>query len=41
MSLNSRDLDDAYALRRYDVQWRSLKAGALLALIVVGIALLV
>jgi hypothetical protein len=41
MSLHSPELDDGYAWRRYDAQWRSLKAGALLAALVVVIAFIV
>jgi len=33
--------DDGYAWRRYDASWRSVKAGALLAVLVAAIALLV
>jgi hypothetical protein len=40
VSLNSPDHDD-YATRRYDVSWRSVKAGALLAVLLAAIALLV
>jgi hypothetical protein len=40
VSLNSPDHDD-YATRHYDASWRSVKAGALLAALVVAIALLV
>jgi hypothetical protein len=40
VSLNSPDHDD-YATRRYDASWRSVKAGALLAVLVAAIALLV
>jgi hypothetical protein len=40
VSLNSPDHDD-YQSRHYDVSWRSVKAGALLAALVVAIALLV
>ena len=39
-SMNSPDHDD-YASRHYDVTWRSVKAGALLAVLVVAIAFLV
>jgi len=41
VSLNSPDHDDEYAWRHYDASWRSVKAGALLAALVVAIALLV
>ncbi len=41
VSLNSPEPDDEYAWRRYDASWRSVKAGALLAALVVAIALLV
>ena len=40
MSLNSPEMDDGYASRSYDAQWRSLKAGALLAALIVAIAFL-
>jgi hypothetical protein len=40
VSLNSPEPDD-YASRHYDASWRSVKAGALLAVLVVAIALLV
>jgi hypothetical protein len=41
VSLNSPDPDDGYAWRHYDASWRSVKAGALLAALVVAIAFLV
>lgn len=41
VSLNSPDHDDEYAWRHYDASWRSVKAGALLAALVVAIAFLV
>jgi hypothetical protein len=41
VSLNTPEPDDSYALRRYDASWRSVKAGALLAALVVAIAFLV
>jgi hypothetical protein len=41
VSLNSPDPDDSYALRRYDASWRSVKAGALLAVLVAALAFLV
>ncbi len=40
VSLNSPEPDD-YASRHYDVRWRSVKAGALLAVLVAAIAFLV
>jgi hypothetical protein len=40
VSLNSPEHDD-YATRRYDASWRSVKAGAVLAVLVVALALLV
>jgi hypothetical protein len=40
VSLNSPEPDD-YAARRYDVSWRSVKAGALLAALVAAIAFLI
>jgi hypothetical protein len=40
VSLNAPEPDD-YASRHYDASWRSVKAGALLAVLVVAIALLV
>jgi hypothetical protein len=39
VSLNAPDPDD-YASRHYDASWRSVKAGALLAALIVAIALL-
>jgi len=39
--MNSPHDDDDYAWRHYDASWRSVKAGALLAALVVAIALLV
>jgi hypothetical protein len=41
VSLNSPEPDDDYARRHYDASWRSVKAGALLAVLIVAIALLV
>ena len=41
VSLNSPDPDDGYAWRHYDASWRSVKAGALLAALVVALAFLV
>ncbi|MDQ7249098.1 hypothetical protein [Dongia sedimenti] len=41
MSLNSPEPHDEYAWRHYDASWRSVKAGALLAALVVAIAFLV
>ena len=41
VSLNSPDHDDGYASRHYDASWRSVKAGALLAALIVAIAFLV
>jgi hypothetical protein len=38
--MNSPEPDDEYAWRHYDASWRSVKAGALLAALVVAIALL-
>jgi hypothetical protein len=40
VSLNSPEPDD-YASRHYDVSWRSVKAGALLAALIAAIAFLV
>jgi hypothetical protein len=40
VSLNSPDPDD-YARHHYDASWRSVKAGALLAMLIVAIAFLV
>jgi hypothetical protein len=41
VSLNSPQRDDDYASRHYDASWRSVKAGALLAVLIVAIAFLV
>ena len=41
VSLNSPEPDDEYAWRHYDASWRSVKAGALLAVLVAALALLV
>jgi len=41
VSLNTPEPDDSYALRHYDASWRSVKAGALLAALIVAIAFLV
>ncbi|HVM86213.1 MAG TPA: hypothetical protein VMW18_20125 [Candidatus Binatia bacterium] len=41
MTLNSPEPDDGYAWRHYDADWRSLKAGALLAVLVIALAFLV
>jgi len=41
MPLNSPELDDGYAWRGYDAQWRSLRAGALLAVVVIIVAFIV
>jgi len=41
VSMNSPEPDDGYFWRHYDANWRSVKAGALLAALVVAIALLV
>lgn len=35
---NHLESDDGYPWRRYDGEWRSLKAGALLAVVVVALA---
>jgi len=40
LTMNSPDPDD-YAGRHYDASWRSVKAGALLAILIVAIAFLV
>jgi hypothetical protein len=40
VSMNSPEPDD-YASRHYDVSWRSVKAGALLAALIAAIAFLV
>jgi len=41
VSLNTPEPDDSYAARHYDASWRSVKAGALLAVLVVALAFLV
>lgn len=41
VSLNSPEPNDGYAWRSYDASWRSVKAGALLAALVVALAFLV
>ncbi len=41
VSLNSPDPHDDYGWRHYDASWRSVKAGALLAALIVAIAFLV
>jgi hypothetical protein len=41
VSLNTPEPDDSYATRHYDASWRSVKAGALLAALVVALAFLV
>jgi len=41
VSLNSPEDDDGYASRHYDASWRSVKAGALLAALIVALAFLV
>jgi hypothetical protein len=41
VSLNSPEPDDEYSWRHYDASWRSVKAGALLAVLVAALALLV
>jgi hypothetical protein len=41
VSLNTPEPEDSYAARHYDASWRSVKAGALLAALVVAIALLI
>ncbi|HVO01143.1 MAG TPA: hypothetical protein VMT54_03030 [Candidatus Cybelea sp.] len=38
---NHLESDDGYPWRRYDSEWRSLKAGALLAALVVALAFLI
>ena len=40
VSINSPDHDN-YQSRHYDISWRSVKAGALLAVLVAALALLV
>jgi len=41
VSFNVPEPDDGYASRHYDASWRSVKAGALLAALIVAIAFLV
>jgi hypothetical protein len=41
VSMNSPEHDDGYASRHYDASWRSVKAGALLAALIVALAFLV
>ena len=41
VSLNTPEPDDGYAWRHYDANWRSFKAGALLAVLIATLALLV
>ena len=41
VSLNTPEPDDGYASRHYDADWRSVKAGALLAVLIAALAFLV
>ena len=41
VSLNSPEPEDEYVWRHYDASWRSVKAGALLTVLVAAIALFV
>jgi hypothetical protein len=41
VSLNTPEPEDSYVSRHYDASWRSVKAGALLAALIVALAFLV